>query len=271
MLSCDEQAELAMAICATAETLGQTISSSAARMMAEDLAEYTVDVIADALRACRRDLAGRFGLPAVLQRIQAADGRPGKDEAWSMALRASDEHETVMLTAEIRQAMAASQPILRAGDKIGARMAFMSAYERLVTNSRADAAPIAWELSLGFDPERRAIAVESAVRAQLITHEAGTKYLADLRIAPVTEDGKAIAGLITGEQRTHISDRTRAKLGEIRTIIAAGKVSKKPQGFKNEQRKRVLTYLRKRDARHAIQTVGRDQANSGQRGGPAHG
>lgn len=266
MLSCDEQAELAMAICATAETLGQTISSSAARMMAEDLAEYTVGVIADALRACRRDLAGRFGLPAVLQRIQAADGRPGKDEAWSMALRASDEHETVVLTTEIRQAMAASQPILRAGDKIGARMAFMSAYERLVTNSRKDATPITWELSLGFDPERRSIAVESAVRAQLITQEAGTKYLVDLRITPMTEDGKAIAGLITGEQRTHASDAMRAKLEEIRMIIAGSKISKKSHGFKDAQRIRVLTYLRKRDARRAIQALKHDR-----RGGRSHG
>ena len=262
----DQIARLALAICATAEALGQSVTPTAAEVMADDLADFAPDVVAAALKACRRELTGRLTMGAILQRIQAADGRPGKDEAWSMALRASDEHETVMLTAEIRQAMAASQPILRAGDKIGARMAFMSAYERLVTNSRADAAPTTWELSLGFDAERRAIAVESAVRAQLITHEAGTKYLEDLRIAPVTEDGKAIAGLITGEQRTHASDRTRAKLGEIRTIIAGGKVSKKSQGFKNEQRKRVLTYLRKRDVRASIRAQEHDQ-----RGGRPHG
>lgn len=267
----DQIARLALAICATAEALGQTVTPTAAEVMADDLADFAPDVVAAALKSCRRELTTRLTMGAILQRIQAADGRPGKDEAWSMALRASDEYETVLLTAEIRQAMAASEPILRAGDKIGARMAFMSAYERLVTSSRSDATPTVWELSLGFDPQRRVIAVESAIRAQLITHEVGTRYLADLRISPVTEDGKAIAGLITGEQRTHVSDRTRARLGEIRTIIAAGKVSKKSQGFKNEQRKRVLTYLRKRDVRAAIGTQERDHMHRDQRGGHPHG
>ncbi|MDU9394559.1 hypothetical protein [Pseudomonas sp. zfem002] len=252
----DQIARLALAICATAEALGQAVTPTAAEVMADDLADFAPDVVAAALKSCRRELTARLTMGAILQRIQAADGRPGKDEAWSIALSASDEFETVVLTPEIRQAMSASNPILRAGDKIGARMAFMSAYERLVANSRADASPVTWGLSLGFDPERRAIAVESAVRAQLITHEAGTQYLADLRIAPLTEDGKAIAGLITGEQRTHVSDGMRARLDEIRMLIASDKTSKKSQGFKNEQRKRVLTYLRKRDVRSTIQAYG---------------
>mgnify|MGYP000542203258 CR=1 FL=1 len=198
MLSSDEIAQLAGAICATAETLGQTISAGAAQLMAEDLAEYSAGDIRKALQSCRRELTGRLTLAAVLSRIQAEDGRPGKDEAWSIAMAASDEHDTVVLTPEIRQAMAASGPILSAGDKVGARMAFLSAYERLVASARSEAAPVVWEVSLGYDQARRVIAIESAVRSQLITQEAGSKYLADLRIAPVTEDGRAVAGLLTG-------------------------------------------------------------------------
>lgn len=198
MLSSDDQAELAMAICGTAETLGQTISPNAAQMMAQDLADHSIDVIANALRSCRRELTGRLTLGAILQRVQAADGRPGKDEAWSIAMSASDEHDTVVLTSEIRQAMVASGPILSAGDKVGARMAFLSAYERLVSSARSEDRPVSWEVSLGHDPARRVIAIESAVRSQLISQEAGTKYLADLRVAPVTEDGRAVAALLTG-------------------------------------------------------------------------
>lgn len=252
MLSFDDQAELAMAICATAETLGQTISPSAAQMMAEDLAEHTIEVIASALRSCRRELPGRLTLGAILQRIQAADGRPGKDEAWSMALAASDEFETVLLTAEIRQAMVASGPILDAGDKVGARMAFMSAYERLVTHARADSTPAKWEVSLGFDPARRVIAIESAVRSQLISQDAGAKYLADLRIEPITENGQAIAGLITGEVRGRVSPKMREKLAEVRSIVSANKARSDLARRKAAQRRRVDTYLRKRQARAAL-------------------
>lgn len=219
MLSFDDQAELAMAICATAETLGQTISSNAAQMMAEDLAEYTIEVIASALRSCRRELTGRLTLGAILQRIQAADGRPGKDEAWSIAMTASDEFDTVVLTHEIRQAMSASGPILDAGDKVGARMAFLSAYERLVSSARAEGLPLKWEVSLGYDSARRVQAIESAVRSQLISQDAGTKYLADLRIAPVTEDGRAVAGLLTGSVARPSAD-VRAKLKVIKDNMA---------------------------------------------------
>jgi len=181
------------------------------------------------------------------------------DEAWSIALSASDEQETVVLTAEIRQAMAASNPILEAGDKIGARMAFMSAYERLVSFARAEDRSAAWEVSLGFDAARRVTAIESAVRAQLITQEVGTKYLADLRIAPVTPDGQAIAGLLTGEIRTPPSAAIRAKLAEVRLILTASKARKDHERAKENQRRRVSTYLRKRQARSAMAVLDKAQ------------
>jgi hypothetical protein len=188
----------------------------------------------------------------VLKHIHAADSRPGKDEAWSIALAASDEHETVVLTTEIRQAMIASEPILEAGDKIGARMAFMSAYERLVSFARAEDQPAKWEVSLGYDAGRRVTAIESAVRAQLITHDTGAKYLADLRIAPITEDGQAIAGLLTGEVRAKVNPKVREKLAEVRCILTASKAKKDRERAKESQRRRVDTYLRKRQTRVAI-------------------
>lgn len=252
MLSSEQQAELAGAICATAEAMGQTISAGGAQLIAEDLSAYEPGVIIGALRACRREPAGRLSLGMVLKHIHAADSRPGKDEAWSIALAASDEHETVVLTTEIRQAMIASGPILEAGDKIGARMAFMSAYERLVIAARAEAIPAKWEVSLGYDPARRVIAIESAVRSKLISQEAGAKHLTNLRIAPPTEDGRAIAGLISGEVRTKASPKVREKLAEVRCILKAAKAKKDRQRAKEDQRRRIETYLRKRQTRVAI-------------------
>lgn len=259
MLSCDQIAELAGAICATAEAMGQTISASGARVIAEDLAGYEVSVIVGALRACRREPAGRLSLGMVLKHIHAADGRPGKDEAWSIALAASDEHETVVLTTEIRQAMVASGPILDAGDKVGARMAFMSAYERLVSFARAEDRPASWEVSLGFDAGRRVTAIETAVRAQLITHEVGAKYLTDLRLAPVTADGQAIAGLLTGQVQARPSAAVRDKLAEVRSILTAAKAKKDEARAKEAQHRRVATYLRKRQAREALAASSRQQ------------
>lgn len=95
----------------------------------------------------------------------ANDGRPGPDEAWSIALRGADEFDTVVWTAEMAQAWAACKPVFDEGDKIGARMAFREAYARLVEQARRERRPVAWEASLGFDPQRREVAVMTAIEA----------------------------------------------------------------------------------------------------------
>ena len=251
MLNDAQQDQLLLSLFATAEVMGQQLTQGAALLMVEDLREYSESVLSDALRACRRE-GGRLTVAAILKHAQAADGHPGKDEAWAIALSASDESETVVMTAEIRQAMATSGPVLEAGDKVGARMAFMSAYERLVAAARASALPAIWEVSLGYDPARRVIAIESAVRSKLITQEAGAKHLAHLRIAPPTEDGHAIAGLLTGEVRPKASSKTRVKLAEVRCILEAAKAKKDRERAKDDQRRRIETYLRKRQTRAAV-------------------
>ncbi|MDF9616990.1 hypothetical protein P5705_05000 [Pseudomonas entomophila] len=251
MLTEDQQDQLLLSLFATAEVMGQQLTQGAALLMVEDLREHSEAALSDALRACRRE-GGRLTVAAILKHAQAADGHPGKDEAWAIALSASDESETVVMTAEIRQAMAASNPILEIGDKVGARMAFMSAYERLVVAARAEALPAKWEVSLGYDQTRRATAIESAVRSKLITHEAGAKYLASLRFEPITEDGQAVAGLLTGEVRAKASPKVREKLAEVRCILTASKAKKDREREKDAQRRRVDTYLRKRQTRVAI-------------------
>ena len=68
---------------------------------------------------------------------QEDDGRPDADEAWGIALQASSEDATIVWTPEIRSAWVAAEPIiLEASDKIGARKAFIAAYDRLVERSR---------------------------------------------------------------------------------------------------------------------------------------
>ncbi|MBK3465848.1 hypothetical protein [Pseudomonas sp. MF6776] len=220
MLSSDDIAELAGAICATAETLGQTISATAAKLMAEDLSVYPPADIRKALQACRRELTGKLTLAAVLQRIDAEDGRPGKDEAWAIAMTTNDEFETVVLTDEIQLALAAAKPVLDAGDKVGARMAFISAYERLVGQAREDKKHVNWHVSVGFDANRRTQAITKAVQMQRIPQERAQQYLTDLSIAPVTEDGRAVVALLTGEV-ARPSPKLREKLAAVKDSMLA--------------------------------------------------
>jgi hypothetical protein len=195
----DQQvAGLAAAICATAEAMGQEMNPGTAAMMAEDLCAYPVPVVKAALKACRFEVKGKLAMADILQRVQTSDGRPGKDEAWAIAMTTNDEFETVVLTDEIQLALAAAKPVLDAGDKVGARMAFISAYERFVGQAREDAKAVNWHVSVGFDANRRIQAVTRAVQMQRIPREYGQKYLADLSIEPITEDGRAVAGLLTG-------------------------------------------------------------------------
>lgn len=218
MLSSDEQAELAMAICATAETLGQTISAQAAEMMAEDLAEHPAELIGAALRACRRELTGKLTLAAILQRVHGADGRPEPNEAWGIAMQSMDEAETVLMTPEIQKAAAAAAPIYQAGDKVGARMAFLSAYERVVHSARQQALPVEWRLSLGHDQERRARAIEEARVLGRLPAPAAAQLLAHHNLPALSDDGRAIAGLLTGDV-VKASPVVRSRLADLRAGI----------------------------------------------------
>jgi hypothetical protein len=87
---------------------------------------------------------------------------------------------------------------LDGGDKIGARMAFIDAYQRFVGQAREDAKPVNWHVSVGFDANRRIQAVTKAMELKRISREHGQKYLADLSVEPITEEGRAIVGLLTG-------------------------------------------------------------------------
>ncbi|MCF7989013.1 MAG: hypothetical protein K9M02_01075 [Thiohalocapsa sp.] len=148
------------------------------------LAPYPWAQVRDALQGhvARCKFAPR---PAdLVERIEAGDGRPAPDEAWSLALRASDEALTVVWTAEIAESWGIARSVLDAGDEVGARKTFLAAYARLTATARANLVPVAWSASLGTDPTLRADALRRAqvqgqlpaarVRALLPASEAGT-------------------------------------------------------------------------------------------------
>lgn len=155
------------------------------------------------------DLAGK-----VREIIDRSTGRPSADEAWALALQAADEDDTVVWTNEIAQAYGAASEILTAGDKVGARMAFRAAYERIVQDT---VGPAKWQVSLGHDPERRETAITKAVQIGRLNHEQAGRYLP----APeITGEGRAIAGLLTGKVVEFPADNNVVeRLREVREAI----------------------------------------------------
>lgn len=107
---------------------------------------------------------------AQLEGIAAQDGRPGVEEAWALAMRSMDEGDTVVWTAEVAEAVGICQPILNAGDEVGARMAFKEAYTRIIDSARRARSEPQWSASIGQDPERRASSIEAAVIAGRLEH-----------------------------------------------------------------------------------------------------
>jgi hypothetical protein len=181
------------AIAVTAELTGTTLSPAAVMVMAQDLMGYPEAAVMDALTRCRRELTGRLTLAGILERI--SDGRPGSEEAWAIALASADEAETVVWTEEIAQAYAVASPILEARDKVGARMAFREAYERIVRDAKAAGIQCVWVPSFGADPQRRALAIQAAIDAGRLSLDKARAYL------PAPESGGLVAALITGDQR----------------------------------------------------------------------
>lgn len=156
-------ADIVKAITVTAELTGASMSGSAIAVMAQDLtARYDEDAISSALTRCRRELSRPLTAGAVFERLGQADGRPTADEAWAIALDARDEALTVVWNDEICEAFALARPVLEAGDKIGARMAFRDAYDRIARNGREAGRVPAWRASLGWDASQRTSALKKA-------------------------------------------------------------------------------------------------------------
>lgn len=171
------------------------------------LTDYDLDAVRTALG---RYVATEPKFPPtpaqILEMLGAGKGdvRPGADEAWAIALTSQDERDTVVWTAETAEAFAACRPVLELGDEVGARMAFKDAYNRLVGTARMQGRPPVWNVSLGFDADRREVVLRKAESAGLLP-------------APV------VAGLLpppAPEQTPTEAAAARAQLDKIRRMLA---------------------------------------------------
>lgn len=156
-------ADIVKAITVTAELTGAQMSGAAIAVMAQDLtAQHSDEAIIRALTRCRRELSRPLTAGAVFDRLGESDGRPSADEAWALSIDAADEAKTVVWTNEAQQAFSLARPILDEGDKIGARMAFRDAYDRIVRNNREAGIQATWSASLGWDKDLRVSVLKKA-------------------------------------------------------------------------------------------------------------
>lgn len=215
------QEKLLEHIAATAETMGQTISPTAAAMMVNDLSAYQTDDVLVALKIVRAS-ASRFNLKAVIDALEKVcpDGRPGADEAWAMILK--DEYTSAVMTEEMAEAYGIAVPLLNDGDKYGARKAFIEAYQRIVEKNKMDGIAPKWFPSLGRDPEMRVTVLQEAVRIGRIGAEHAERIVPpDILNLPDYTTRLAI------EDKTPISEEQAKKnIEKIKLMLGNSRIGK---------------------------------------------
>lgn len=210
---------------------------------------YELPILTAAFSAHIRDPEnGKFEpkpahIVAQIERTMKNDGRPGAEEAWATAFASQPEAETTVWTVETCRAwFDAARPLVMAGDKVGARMAFKEAYIRLVEEARAARVSVQWLVSEGFDHERKRVAIGRAVEAGLI-HVDHLQRLA-LNNAPL------LLGC-DGIDPVSIPPAAREKLRELRERLSrprepapspADLERQRLQALKREQRLKVDRY-----------------------------
>lgn len=190
------------------------------------LSKYTLDEVMAGMEAhMLAPATGRtMPIPAdiagQIERMREADGRPGADEAWALALSSADEARTIVWTEEVAQAFDVARSVLAAGDKVGARMAFRAAYEPLVSEARAAKRPVRWMASEGHDQAGRLAAIERAIECGRVP--VNLPALESLRALP---DGRATPLLLTAEGSKGLTEDRRAMLAKLRDDFIASRAA----------------------------------------------
>lgn len=164
---------LLKAIAVTAELTDTDLSETAARVMADDLAQYDEGLIVKALTKCRKELRTRLTLAEIINRID--DGRPGPEEAWAMIPK--NEFGSVVWTSEMAEAFGVCYKQIEAGDLIQARLSFVESYKDKVARARDEGLKVKWLPSLGYDQNGRESVLMEAVDKGRLTASCAAKLL----------------------------------------------------------------------------------------------
>jgi len=179
----------------------------------------------------------------------AADGRPGGDEAWGMLLGlVRDERETGVLSDEMRAAWAVCQPILDAGDAVGARRCFLEVYAREVASARERHVPARWTVTLGTDRRLREDRLRQAVSAGRI----GADHARSLLPGPDTSSLEQVAGLLEGSDAPRPDAETAGRLRALAALLRKSLADDEEARRAERERRRAAEAERKRHAGERI-------------------
>lgn len=170
-----EQDKTAVLIAGTADIIGQSLNQAAIALMVEDLAEWDFNEIQAALNACRREVKGRLSLKDIIDRLpKKGDVLPSADEAWGQIVDFGNEYKTIIAPKIAFQAAYQGAFALMDTDKVGARMAFKAAYDRLLPEYLDK--PIEYQISLSNNRNERREALIRAVEDGKISKQHALKY-----------------------------------------------------------------------------------------------
>lgn len=198
------------------ELYGQQASTTKVNIYWSTVGQYPIDSLRRAANAWVRK-SEFMPKPADLIKLMGGAGNHlSPDEAWSIAILASDETNTVVWTNEIAKAWSQAEIVYCNGDKIGARRTFIEAYERLVNESMMYCRPIEFFVSLGNDKSRRVDAINHAVFTGLLTKERANYYLPKL---------ENTISMIEYKYEQSVSDKSMSHIANIKQMLKTGYVS----------------------------------------------
>ena len=176
MIDPNDKREFASIMEAVMLLYGKDSTPSLLRLYWNALAAHSIDQVRWAFDHWVKDPKQGTFMPKpadIIRTIQEVNGTPesqwlSANEAWAVALPAIDEDATVVWTPEIAKAFEVARPILEGGDKIGARMAFIPAYDRLIDQAKRESRTPSYEVSAGWDANMREVAMRQSVTAGLL-------------------------------------------------------------------------------------------------------
>lgn len=180
MLDSDKKtfAGLYAGVCAN---YGRDVTQEVMALWWSQLKDHSLDEVSAAINAHVRTSRFAPTVADIIDKMQAVTPgvkRLSADEAWAMM--PTSEAESIVWSEEMAQAYAIASPLLVDGDRIGARMAFKSAYDRLCEQAKVSGKPVSWSVCRGWDTDNLEAVVTDALRLGRLSPEQGHEHVAAL-------------------------------------------------------------------------------------------
>lgn len=172
-MSAKKFSELSRELSKTAILTGADFDRESVLAFCEELANYDLADIVNALGRVRKECKGRFAVADIINRINL--GYEGPEQAWSRCPRS--ERDSVVWTEAHQRAYVAAAPLMN--DLVAARMTFRETYNREVDHARTEGRKARWFLSRGWDKAGQVQALEDAVIGGLLPASSAATLLPD--------------------------------------------------------------------------------------------